>query len=69
MMPAPARTTGSKLMQIKAPLELIWRPIAAWIDRWLDEPPKTNGGLAWPLMFWATLIAIVIYWAIWAART
>lgn len=52
-----------------APLEPFWRPIADWIDRWLDEPPKTNGGLGWPLMFWATLIAIVIYWAIWASRT
>lgn len=51
-------------MQIKAPLEYVWRPIAEWIDRWLDTPPKTNGGLGWPLTFWFCLVFIVIAWAL-----
>lgn len=51
-------------MQIKAPLEYIWRPIAEWIDCWLDRPPRTNGGPGWPLIFWAALIGIVIAWAV-----
>ena len=64
MTPAQARTIGSEQMQIKAPLEYIWRPVAEWIDRWLDRPPKTNGGIGWPLMFWAALILTVIAWVV-----
>lgn len=64
MMRAPARTIGSDRMQIKAPLEYIWRPIAEWLDRWIDSREETNGGLGWPLMLWAALIGIVIAWAV-----
>ena len=51
-------------MQIKAPLEYIWRPVADAIDRWIETREQTNGGLGWPLMFWAALILIVIAWAV-----
>ena len=64
MMRAPARTIGSDRMQIKAPLEYIWRPVADAIDRLIDRREQTNGGLCWPLMFWIALIGIVIVWAV-----
>jgi hypothetical protein len=51
-------------MQIKVPLEYIWRPVADAIDRWIDRREQTNGGLCWPLMFWIALIGIVIAWAV-----
>ena len=52
------------MMQIKAPLEYVWRPIAEWIDRWIETRDQTNGGLGWPIMFWAAAVLIVIAWAV-----
>lgn len=51
-------------MQVKAPHEFIWRPVADAIDRWIDRREQTNGGLGWPLMLWTALIFIVISWAV-----
>ena len=51
-------------MQIKAPLEYVWRPIAEWIDRWLEAPPRTHGGLLMPIVIWGGAIFWIIVWVL-----
>lgn len=52
------------LMQIKAPLEYIWRPIADAYVRWIDGPRMKLGDFL-PALFISGLIALaIIAWAV-----
>lgn len=51
-------------MQIKAPLEYIWRPIADAYVRWIDGPRMKLGDFL-PALFISGLIALaIIAWTV-----
>lgn len=51
-------------MQIKAPLEYIWRPIAEAINRWLDGPRLRLGEFLEAFLICGLIALAIIAWAV-----
>ena len=64
MTRALARMIGSERMQIKAPLEYIWRPIAEAYVRWLDGPRMKLSDFFPTFLVSALIVLAVIAWVV-----